>query len=553
MTPTPVDAPGFTERYRVIQSRDRRFDGQFVTAVRSTGIYCRPSCPARTPKEENVTFYATSAAAHEAGYRACKRCLPEAAPGSPLWDLRGDVVARAMRLIADGVVDREGVPGLARRLGYSSRHLTRLLAAELGAGPLALARAHRAHTARALLVGTDLSSADVAFSAGFSSVRQFTDAIGEVFGMPPRELRARRSAAAGVEAAAGEIDLALPVRGPLDTVGLFGWMRAHAIPGVEVGEERSFARVVRLPGGPGWFEVRLADDGRLRLRARLTALADLGTLISRVRRLFDLDADPSAIDDELARHPELAPAVAAIPGVRVPGAVDADEMLLRAMIGQQISVASARTMQGRLTAALGAVVEVGPEPMTLFPEPGVIAARGLEVLRGPAARMRAIVEAAGALADGSLTIGPGDDGAEQRERLLAMRGIGPWTADYVRMRVLGDPDVLLPGDVAARAGAAQLGLPSDPAGFTGWSERLKPWRSYAMAHYWYAAPVTRAWRSPAETVAAAAVTRPGRSTRRRRVDVGHADVATADVDVTPDATPVPTVPPVPETGSETPE
>lgn len=548
MTPTPVDAPGFTERYRVIQSRDRRFDGQFVTAVRSTGIYCRPSCPARTPKEENVTFYATSAAAHEAGYRACKRCLPEAAPGSPLWDLRGDVVARAMRLIADGVVDREGVPGLARRLGYSSRHLTRLLAAELGAGPLALARAHRAHTARALLVGTDLSSADVAFSAGFSSVRQFTDTIGEVFGMPPRELRARRSAAAGVEAAAGEIDLALPVRGPLDTVGLFGWMRAHAIPGVEVGEERSFARVVRLPGGPGWFEVRLADDGRLRLRARLTALADLGTLISRVRRLFDLDADPSAIDDELARHPELAPAVAAIPGVRVPGAVDADEMLLRAMIGQQISVASARTLQGRLTAALGAVVEVGPEPMTLFPEPGVIAARGLEVLRGPAARMRAIVEAAGALADGSLTIGPGDDGAEQRERLLAMRGIGPWTADYVRMRVLGDPDVLLPGDVAARAGAAQLGLPSDPAGFTGWSERLKPWRSYAMAHYWYAAPVTRAWRSPAETVAAAAVTRPGRSTRRRRVDVGHADVATADVDVTP----VPTLPPVPETGSETP-
>lgn len=552
MTPTPVDAPGFTERYRVIQSRDRRFDGQFVTAVRSTGIYCRPSCPARTPKEENVTFYATSAAAHEAGYRACKRCLPEAAPGSPLWDLRGDVVARAMRLIADGVVDREGVPGLARRLGYSSRHLTRLLAAELGAGPLALARAHRAHTARALLVGTDLSSTDVAFSAGFSSVRQFTDTIGEVFGMPPRELRARRSAAAGVEAAAGEIDLALPVRGPLDTVGLFGWMRAHAIPGVEVGEERSFARVVRLPGGPGWFEVRLADDGRLRLRARLTALADLGTLISRVRRLFDLDADPSAIDDALARHPELAPAVAAIPGVRVPGAVDADEMLLRAMIGQQISVASARTMQGRLTAALGAVVEVGPEPMTLFPEPEVIAARGLEVLRGPAARLRAIVEAAGALADGSLTIGPGDDGAEQRERLLAMRGIGPWTADYVRMRVLGDPDVLLPGDVAARAGAAQLGLPSDPAGFTGWSERLKPWRSYAMAHYWYAAPVTRAWRSPAETVAAAAVTRPGRSTRRRRVDVGHADVATADVDVTLDATPVPTVPPVPETGSETP-
>lgn len=528
MTPTTVDAPGFPERYRAIQSRDRRFDGQFVTAVRSTRIYCRPSCPARTPKEENVTFFATSAAAHEAGYRACKRCLPEAAPGSPLWDVRGDVVARAMRLIADGVVDREGVPGLARRLGYSSRHLTRLLAAELGAGPLALARAHRAHTARALLVGTDMSSADIAFSAGFSSIRQFTETIGEVFGMPPRELRARRPAGNGADAAgaaAGEIDLALPVRGPIDTIGLFGWMRAHAVPGTEVGDDRSFARVVRLPGGPAWFEVRLADDGRLRLRARLSALADLGTLIARVRRLFDLDADPLAVDEALSRHPELASAVAAIPGVRVPGAIDADEMLLRAMIGQQISVASARTMQGRLTAQLGEPVTIGPEPLSLFPDPAVIAERGHEVLRGPAARMRAIVEVAGALANGTLTLGPGDDGVEQRQRLLAMRGIGPWTADYVRMRVLGDPDVLLPGDVAARAGAAALGVPSDPAGFTSWSERLAPWRSYAMAHYWYAAPVTQAWRSPAETAAAAVVSRPRRSSRTAPTDVAAAVVS----------------------------
>lgn len=495
MTITPSPAQGFDERYRVIQSRDRRFDGQFVTAVRSTGIYCRPSCPARTPKEANVTFYATSAAAHEAGYRACKRCLPEAAPGSPAWDVRGDVAARAMRLIADGVVDREGVPGLARRLGYSARHLGRLLTAELGAGPLALARAQRAHTARALLVGSDLSSTDVAFSSGFSSVRQFTETVGEVFGMSPTALRARRTRAAGV-VPVGEIDLALPARGPIDTVGLFGWMRAHAVPGVEVGGAESFARVVRLPGGPAWFEVRCGADSRLRLRARLTALADLGTLIARVRRLFDLDADPLAIDEALARHPELAPAVAAIPGVRVPGAMDAAEMLLRAMIGQQISVASARTMQGRLSAELGEVTEIGGAPMTLFPEPAVIAEHGLDVLRGPEARRRAIVAAAAALSDGSLALGPGDDGEEQRSRLLALRGVGPWTADYVRMRVLGDPDVLLPGDVAARAGAAALGLPSDPSGFTTWSDRLAPWRSYAMAHYWYAAPVTRAWRAP---------------------------------------------------------
>jgi len=527
MTSSASTAPGFAERYRVIQSRDRRFDGQFVTAVRSTGIYCRPSCPARTPKEENVTFYPTSAAAHEAGYRACKRCLPEAAPGSPMWDVRGDVVARAMRLIADGVVDREGVPGLARRLGYSARHLTRVLTAELGAGPLALARANRAHTARALLVGTDLSSADVAFSAGFTSIRQFTETIGEVFGMPPRDLRARRSRASGIAATAGEIDLALPVRGPIDTTGLFGWMRAHAIPGVEVGGDRSFARVARLPGGPAWFEVRLADDGRLRLRARLTALADLGTLIARVRRLFDLDADPIAIDAELSRHPELAAAVAAIPGVRVPGVIDAGEMLLRAMIGQQISVASARTMQGRLTAALGEEVTVSPEPMTLFPDATAIAEHGLEVLRGPGARMRAIVGAAEALADGTLALGPGDDSEQQRALLLALRGVGPWTADYVRMRVLGDPDVLLPGDVAARAGAAALGLPSDPAAFTAWSERLAPWRSYAMAHYWYAAPVTQAWRvSGAESAAAAVVHGSGPRAARSRTTRTAADSPT---------------------------
>ncbi|WP_431797570.1 Ada metal-binding domain-containing protein [Microbacterium kunmingense] len=508
-TPETVHATpremGFAERYRVIRSRDRRFDGQFVTAVRSTGIYCRPSCPARTPKEQNVTFFATSAAAHEAGYRACKRCLPEAAPGSPEWDVRGDVAARAMRLIIDGVVDREGVPGLARRLGYSARHLTRVLTAELGAGPLALARAQRAHTARALLVGTDLSSADVAFAAGFSSVRQFTDTIGEVFGMPPRDLRARRQRPAGparrsaaTNPAPGTIDLALSVRGPIDTAGLFGWMRAHAVPGVERGDAASFSRVVQLPSGPAWFEVR-EDVGHLRLRARPASLHDLSTLIARVRRLFDLDADPLAVDEALSAHPELRGAVADIPGVRVPGAIDADEMLLRAMIGQQISVAAARTMQGRLAAALGTAVDTPDGPMTLFPDAATIAERGHEVLRGPAARVRAVIAAAAALADGSLTLGPGDDRAEQRQRLLALPGVGPWTADYVRMRVLGDPDVLLPGDVAARAGAAALGLPADPRGFTAWAERTAPWRSYAMAHFWYAAPVTRAWRADAGT------------------------------------------------------
>jgi AraC family transcriptional regulator of adaptative response / DNA-3-methyladenine glycosylase II len=482
----------FDERYRAIDSRDRRFDGQFVTAVRSTGIYCRPSCPARTPRAANVTFYPTSAAAHEAGYRACKRCLPEATPGSPQWNLRGDVAGRAMRLIADGVVDREGVPGLASRLGYSSRHLTRLLSAELGAGPLSLARAHRAHTARTLLVDTDLPVADVAFAAGFASVRQFNETMTEVFALSPRDLRARRVASARVP---GRIELVLPLREPYDAVGIFGWMRAHAVPGVEEGGPASFSRVIRLPGGPAWFEVRQDAVGRLRLQAELTALRDLSALIARVRRLFDLDADPVAIDEALAAHPELRSLVARVPGVRLPAAMDADEMLVRAMVGQQISVASARTVLGRLTSELGEVVDTARGPAVLFPTPDAIAARGADVLRGPGARVRAIVGAATALADGTLRIGPGDDPDELRAHLLALPGVGPWTADYVRMRVLGDPDVLLPGDVAARAGAAAAGIPADARGLTEWATRTAPWRSYLMAHLWYAAPVTQSWRN----------------------------------------------------------
>lgn len=484
----------FDERYRVIESRDQRFDGQFVTAVRSTRIYCRPSCPARTPKAANVSFYPTSAAAHEAGYRACKRCLPEAAPGSPEWNLRGDATGRAMRLIADGVVERDGVPGLAARLGYSPRHLTRMLTAELGAGPLALARAHRAHTARMLLVGTDLPAADVAFSSGFASIRQFNDTVSEVFGMPPLQLRARRrmhgsGSAASELANPGSIDLALPSRGPLDVDGLMAWMAAHAVAGVESATPEWFARTLRLAGGAAWFEVRRDGEDRLRLRARVARLSDLPTLVSRVRRLFDLDADPVAVGDALSRHPELVRLVQRVPGMRVPGATDAHEMLIRIMIGQQISLAAARTALGRLVAALGDEVPADSgAPTHLFPTTTAIAEHGREVLRGPAARIEAVVGAAAALADGSLPLSAGDDGDDQRARLLAMPGIGPWTADYARMRITGDPDVFLPGDVALRAGAAASGLPTRPAELTAWAGRAAPWRSYLCAHLWRASP-----------------------------------------------------------------
>lgn len=479
----------FDERYRAIDARDTRFDGQFVTAVRSTGIYCRPSCPARTPQPKNVTFYPTSAAAHEAGYRACKRCLPEAAPGSPAWNLRGDVAARAMRLIAEGVVEREGVPGLASRLGYSARHLTRLLTAELGAGPLALARAQRAHTARMLLTGTDLPVADVSFSAGFASIRQFNDTVREVFGMTPVELRARRRSR-DVAAATG-IDLALPVRGPVDSDGLFAWMMARAVPGVEVAEPDSYARTLALPGGPAWMRVRRAGS-QLRLQARVQHPSDLPVLVARARRLFDLDADPLAIDEALSAHTELRPLIERTPGMRVPGVADPHEMLIRAMIGQQITVVSARTALARLSEHLGAVIDAHEGTHRLFPTMAAIAERGAEVLRGPGARIRAIVGAAAALASGEVTLSTGDDNAAQREALLRLPGVGPWTADYVRMRVTGDPDVFLPGDVAVRSGAAAAGLPSDARGLEEWSRRVAPWRSYLTAHLWKSAAVHNA-------------------------------------------------------------
>lgn len=480
----------FKQRYRAVSARDSRFDGVFVTAVRSTGIYCRPSCPARTPLVRNVEFFATSAAAHEAGYRACKRCLPDAVPGSPEWNLRSDVAARAMRLIADGLVEREGVTGLSTRLGYTTRHLNRLLSSELGAGPLALARAHRAQTARQLLVATDLPVSDIAFASGFGSIRQFNDTIAEVYDRTPSQLRASRrhpspAAGASTHNQAG-IRLVLPVRQPFDAAGVFGWLAARAVPGVEFAGAQSYARTLQLPGGPATFEVE-PEGERLRLTARLASLSDLPSLIWRVRRLFDLDADPVGIDEAVGREPALSAAVAATPGIRLPGAVNAHEMLLRALVGQQVSVAAARTQLARLAVALGTPVTGAPEGLTtLFPTAAQIAERGREVLVGPRARIDNIIAICELLASGELDLGYADDPVAQHDRLVAVRGIGEWTANYVAMRVLGNPDVLPTGDVALRTGARRLGLPDHPRDLAAWGTHVAPWRSYASLHLWRA-------------------------------------------------------------------
>ena len=478
------------ERHRAVASRDARFDGQFVTAVHSTGIYCRPSCPARTPRAEGVTFYRTSAAAHLAGFRACKRCLPEATPGSPEWDVREDVAGRAMRLVLDGVVEREGVPGLAARVGYSERQLGRIMTAELGAGPKALSRAHRAQTARTLLTSSDLPIADVAFAAGFSSVRQFNDTVREVFAVTPTDLRSRRPARPTED---GALHVHLPARAPFDLQGLLDWHALHALAGMEEvttapdGRVTSYGRLVDLPGGPGWFSASAADGRRvgLDLRVRVTDLSDLPTLVARVRALFDLDADPVAVDAVLGTEPALAEAVARVPGIRLPGAVDPHEIVFRTLLGQQVSVAAARTAQTRLVEALGAPVGSAVVPSgRLFPTAAVVAERGHEVLRGPAARVATVLRVAEALADGSLVVDGGRSLAELRDSLLAVRGIGPWTADYVALRVRHHPDVFLHTDLAVRNGAQELGLPGTARELSLRSEQVAPWRSYLTMHCW---------------------------------------------------------------------
>jgi AraC family transcriptional regulator of adaptative response / DNA-3-methyladenine glycosylase II len=483
----------FWQRYRAIDARDTRFDGQFYTAVRTTGIYCRPSCPARTPKADNVTFYETSAAAHEAGYRACKRCLPEAVPGTPAWNVRSDIAGRAMRLINDGVINRDGVEGLAARLGYSSRQLNRILSHELGAGPLSLARASRAQTARTLLVSTGMKVSDIAFAAGFSSVRQFNETIGEVFAMTPSALRAtaRHHRA---PAATTALTLNLPYREPFDP-GVFGFLAVRAIPGIEEGSSSSYARTLRLAHGDARFRVEFdagAAGRPLVLTIGAVDLRDLASLLSRVRRLLDLDADPVAIDAALAVDPRLATAVARTPGMRMPGAVDPKELLIRAMIGQQITVAAARTALVQLSAAGSESLVAADGLHRLFPTAAQIAETGFELLRGPQRRIDSVRGASAAMASGDLDFGYGDDVHGLEDKLLPLAGVGPWTVGYVAMRVIGAPDVFLANDAAVRNGIRSLTPTTDGTAPSPDFREVSPWRSYATMHLWRAAAAAQA-------------------------------------------------------------
>lgn len=440
-------------RYEAVRSRDARFDGEFFFAVETTGIYCRPSCPAVTPKRRNVRYYPTAAAAQGSGFRACRRCRPDAVPGSAEWNVRADVVGRAMRMIGDGVVDREGVSGLAVRLGYSSRQVQRQLTAELGAGPVALARAQRAHTARVLLQTTGLPITEIAFAAGFASVRQFNDTIRAVYALTPTALRAAapRGGGAGRATPAAGVPLRLAYRGAYQAGAVFDLLAAEAVAGIEEvsGERggRTYRRTLRLPYGTGIVAVEESDHGAggwLDARLHLTDLRDLTTAVQRLRRLFDLDADPYAVDERLGSDPRLAPLVAARPGLRSPGAADPEEFAVRALVGREEASLLVERHGKALDAPCGALSHVFPEPGALAGEAGTLG------------------ELARALADGRVRLDAGADREDAGAGLLALPGVDAGIVGLIRMRALGDPDV---------------GLPGDPVP-DGW----RPWRSYGVRH-----------------------------------------------------------------------
>ncbi|MEU1187395.1 AlkA N-terminal domain-containing protein [Streptomyces sp. NPDC005859] len=470
-------------RYEAVRSRDARFDGEFFFAVETTGIYCRPSCPAVTPKRHNVRFFATAAAAQGSGFRACRRCRPDAVPGSADWNARADVVGRAMRLIGDGVVDREGVAGLAVRLGYSARQVQRQLTAELGAGPVALARAQRAHTARVLLQTTGLPVTEIAFAAGFASVRQFNDTVRTVYAATPTALRAAVRTADRTATPSAGIPLRLAHRGPYHAGAVFDLLRREAVAGVEEVSGppggRTYRRTLRLPYGTGIVAVdeRAGDPGRasavhpggwLDARLHLTDPRDLTTAVQRLRRLFDLDSDPYAVDERLGADPRLAPLVAARPGLRAPGAADPEEYAVRAVVGRAAAELLVRAYGKALDAPCGTLTH-------LFPEPAVLAQAASGSGPGPGGRSGAEPGAgtesvfdgplgalATALADGTVRLDPGVDRDDAQEALLALPGLDARTIAEIRARALGDPDVVPPGVHAP--------------------DTWRPWRTYALHH-----------------------------------------------------------------------
>ena len=502
--------------YRALLARDRRFDGRFFTGVETTGIYCRPICPARTPHRENERFFACAAAAESAGFRACRRCRPETAPGTPAWVGSPALVARALRLISAGALDDDDLEAFAARLGIGARHLGRLFTTHIGVAPGAIARARRAHLARRLLDESDLPLAEIAFAAGFASVRQFNHSMRASFGAPPSALRKRRPAAVAQPA----LSLRLSFRAPLDWRALLDFLAARATRGVEQVDGDAYRRTVRLGAGLGTLEVRpAAGASQLLLSVQLPGFDGVHQIVSRVRRLFDLDADPLPIAAQLARDPVLAASLARRPGLRVPGAWDPFEVAVRAVLGQQVTVRGASTLAGRLAERFGEPLGAAGRPglSHLFPRPEALAGADLTAIGLPRARAAALRALARAVVDGELDLEAARGTQVLSAQLRAIPGIGDWTAQYVAMRAGGEPDAFPAGDLGLRRALARDGNPLAPGDVERLAEAWRPWRSYAAMHLWMQPRVTSPRRRSARPPA-----RSGRRSPGRRAEVRSA-------------------------------
>ncbi|MCU0881631.1 MAG: helix-turn-helix domain-containing protein [Hyphomonadaceae bacterium] len=467
--------------YAALTARDRRHDGRFFVGVRTTGIYCRPVCPARTPKRENITFYPSAAAAQSAGLRPCLRCRPETAPGTPAWAGTGAAVRRAMRLIDEGALDHGSVDMLAGRLGLGARQLGRLFQQHLGASPVAVAQTRRLLIAKHLLHETDLPVTDIAFAAGFGSLRRFNELFASVFAQPPRVLRAAMQA--DRPAHGGTITLNLTVRPPYDWAAMLAFWRLRAIAGVEAVDADSYQRTFCVHGVMGRLTVSRASDAALRLTVETSTLSVLPALIARIRRQFDCDADPLAIAASLNRDPMLAALVEARPGLRVPGAFDPFETGLRAILGQQVTVGAAVGLFGQLVGLCAGDTTAPPALSRSSPDAATVAAADLSGMKMPRARIAALQGFARLCADTPDLLDGEPDTV--RARLVALPGIGPWTADYIAVRALGDPDGFASGDVALqRVLADGDGNRPDAAALEARSQAWRPWRAYAAQYLW---------------------------------------------------------------------
>jgi AraC family transcriptional regulator of adaptative response / DNA-3-methyladenine glycosylase II len=469
---------------RARASRDPRFDGKFFIAVTSTRIYCRPVCPVPSPKLANIRYYATAASAAEAGYRPCLRCRPEAAPGTPAWLGPSAVVRRALQLIHEGALDASSVDALAASVGIGPRHLHRLFVQHVGASPIVVAQTRRLHFAKRLLDETSLRMTEIALAAGFGSLRRFNHAFQTTYRRAPRELRRRRQASA---AEGGEVVLRLAYRPPYDWAHVRDFLATRAVPGVERVDARGYARTVRTDGGHAVVCVRALDgEHALELRVRGAAPAALFQISSAARRTFDLAADPARIALAFEGDPRLGPLVARRPGLRIPGAWDPFECAVRAVLGQQVSVAAGRTLAARLVARAGRAVAGGADGLThLFPSPAALAAAKLDGLGLPGARVRALQALAAAVESGALDLGASAE--EVAARLEALPGFGAWTAQYVALRALGEPDAFPAADLVLRRMAGVDGTPLTTRALEARAEAWRPWRGYAVLHLWRAA------------------------------------------------------------------